>query len=100
MDEATLKRMFNTFFTTKAEGMNMGLAISHAIVEAHGGRIWASSGERQGATFHVELPRIDRSSGPASDETQGPDAAPTIWVAAVADPHANPSGKLSVVVIP
>jgi signal transduction histidine kinase len=56
MDEATLKRMFNTFFTTKAEGMNMGLAISHAIVEAHGGRIWAMPNPDQGATVSFTLP--------------------------------------------
>jgi len=49
-------RMFSAFYTTKAEGMGMGLSISRSIIDAHGGRIWASLNEDGGATFQFAIP--------------------------------------------
>ncbi|EJN13563.1 histidine kinase [Bradyrhizobium sp. YR681] len=51
-----LTEIFKPFFTTKSQGMGIGLSIAHSIVEAHGGRIWAENTPSGGAVFHVSLP--------------------------------------------
>jgi PAS domain S-box-containing protein len=53
---AHAEKVFEPFFTTKAQGMGIGLAISRSIVEAHGGRIWATSAPERGARFCLALP--------------------------------------------
>jgi signal transduction histidine kinase len=50
------ERIFDAFHTTKPQGTGMGLAITRSIVESYGGRVWATSNEGPGATFHFAIP--------------------------------------------
>ena len=56
LDPGSLDRLFHAFYTTKPQGMGLGLAISRSIVEAHGGRLWATANESSGAVFQFTLP--------------------------------------------
>ena len=55
IDAASIDRVFNSFYTTKPSGLGMGLSICRSIIEAHGGKLWASQNAGPGATFQFTL---------------------------------------------
>jgi PAS domain S-box-containing protein len=57
-----LERVFDAFYTTKPSGLGMGLSICRSIIEAHGGRLWATASEPHGATFMFTLPEHPESA--------------------------------------
>jgi len=56
LDPKTLDKLFDAFYTTKSDGMGIGLFISRSIIEKHNGRIWASANDGPGVTVTVSLP--------------------------------------------
>jgi PAS domain S-box-containing protein len=56
IDPPYLERVFDAFYTTKSSGMGMGLSICRSIIEAHGGRLWATGSEPRGALFQFTIP--------------------------------------------
>lgn len=63
MDEATRQRIFQPFYTTKARGVGLGLAVSERVVRMHGGRLTVDSATGLGSTFTISLPHADSTLG-------------------------------------
>jgi C4-dicarboxylate-specific signal transduction histidine kinase len=72
LDPANEDRVFEAFYTTKPEGMGMGLAISQSIIEAHGGRMWATANEPRGAVFQFTVPPEREESASPEHASQTP----------------------------
>src|SRR5262249_5260597 len=62
VDPEDVDHVFDAFYTTKPDGLGMGLSICRTIIQAHGGKLWAAAAEPRGAIFQFVLP----SSGQAS----------------------------------
>ena len=56
LSPANLERVFDPFYTTKPDGLGMGLSICRSIIETHGGRLWVSANMPRGAVFRFTLP--------------------------------------------
>jgi PAS domain S-box-containing protein len=80
-DPQTADRLFETFYTTKNDGMGVGLCVSRSIIESHQGRLWATLNDGPGATFLFSIPR-----GP--DGATGADSNRDVRTPAVADTDA------------
>ncbi|MGJ7506561.1 PAS domain-containing sensor histidine kinase [Variovorax sp. GT1P44] len=64
--EVDADRLFEAFYTTKSQGLGIGLSVSRTIVENHGGRLWAHANDGPGAIFTLSLPGVEtRDAGPA-----------------------------------
>jgi signal transduction histidine kinase len=60
LPHANPERVFEAFYTTKSSGLGMGLSICRSIVEAHGGRLWATPNQPHGAVFCMMLPVVEK----------------------------------------
>jgi len=65
IDPDAIGKMFDPFYTTKPDGMGMGLSICRSILQNHGGRLWAAANEVPGTSFHFTVPRYQEEGSRA-----------------------------------
>ena len=69
IDAQSMNKLFDAFYTTKSEGMGIGLSVSRSIIEKHRGRLWAEANDGLGATFTFLIPRNPENSAAAAPGT-------------------------------
>jgi signal transduction histidine kinase len=78
IDPHNLDRIFEAFFTTKSEGMGMGLNICRSIIESYGGRLWVSRGETCGSVFFIALPTAEAPQAASVSPNTAPEERPLV----------------------
>jgi signal transduction histidine kinase len=58
LEPDVMDKLFQAFYTTKSNGMGIGLSVSRSIIEKHGGRLWGEPNDGPGATFAFSIPRV------------------------------------------
>ena len=76
IDPQMIDKVFDSFYTTKSGGMGMGLSVSRSILQAHGGRLWATAKDGAGTIFHFTLPKYHEESN-AGITTEASDSVPS-----------------------
>ena len=66
VDAQSIDKLFDAFYTTKGDGMGIGLSVSRSIIESHHGRLWAEPNDGPGATFSFSIPRSPQSVADAA----------------------------------
>ena len=69
LDPQAMGRLFDAFYTTKDDGMGIGLSVSRSIIENHGGKLWAEAKDGPGTMFSFSIPRLADSA--TGDRTGG-----------------------------
>jgi signal transduction histidine kinase len=59
IEPQNIERLFDAFYTTKSDGMGIGLSVSRSIIESHGGKLWAEANDGPGTTFLFSIPRLN-----------------------------------------
>jgi signal transduction histidine kinase len=67
LDRQTMNKLFDAFYTTKSDGMGIGLSISRSIIERHQGRLWVEPNEGPGTTFAFSIPCLVENGAAATD---------------------------------
>lgn len=76
IDPTNATKFFDAFYTTKPNGMGIGLSVSRSIIEHHGGRIWASANDGPGASFSFSIPHAHNQAAPETAAYSAPRADP------------------------
>ena len=67
LDAQSMNKLFDAFYTTKTDGMGIGLSVSRSIIERHHGRLWAEPNDGPGATFSFAIPAAPEAAARQTD---------------------------------